>query len=75
MNVYLPSKLRKLMTQIKFVMQDSIKSLCDNSIESFQRLIVSGLDFNVEVEAFDRVINARRPEPELLPAAVLGSRR
>jgi dynein heavy chain len=75
MPVYLPSKLRKLMMQIKFVMQDSIKSLCDNSIESFERLIVSGLDFNVEVEAFDRVINVWRPQPELLPAAALGSRR
>jgi hypothetical protein len=78
MPVYLPSKLRKLMMQIKFVMQDSIKSLCNNSIESFERLIVSGLyglDFNVVVEAFDRVINVWRPQAELLPAAALGNRR
>jgi len=41
------------MTQIKFIMQDSIKTLCDNSTASFADLIVSGLDFEVEVEAFD----------------------
>jgi dynein heavy chain len=33
MNVYLQSKLSKLMTQIKFIMQDSIKTLSDNSTQ------------------------------------------
>ena len=75
MNVYLPSKLRKLMTQIKFIMQDTIKLLSDNSTAAFADLIVAGLDFEVEVETFDKVSNTRRPVPDEIPPAAIGSRR
>ena len=33
MNVYLQSKLHELMTQVKFIMQDSIRTLSDNSTQ------------------------------------------
>jgi len=44
-------------------MQDSIKLLSDSSTAAIANLIITGLDFEVEVEAFDKVTNTRRPEP------------
>jgi dynein heavy chain len=75
MNVYLESKLRKLMMQVKFIMQDCIRTLCDSSTQHFVDLVVSGLDFDVEIESFDKVTNTRRPPPDTPPMAAPGSRR
>eukprot|EP00960_Hanusia_phi_P052213 761318-Hanusia_phi.AAC.6 len=57
MNVYIVSKLCKLMTQVKFIMQDSLKSLSDQSAESFARLFVGSLSYEVTIEDFDKVKN------------------
>ena len=75
MSVYLQTKLCKLMTQIKFVMQDSLRTLAKSSTQQFQDLIVSGLDFDVQVEAFDQVTNTRRVKHDTEPKAARGSRR
>jgi dynein heavy chain len=71
MNVYLQSKLRKLMTQIKFIMQDSLRYLAEISNAAFAKLITNGTALDVEVKSFDEVISTvcgasgdgKRPAP------------
>ena len=71
MNVYLQSKLRKLMTQLKFIMQDSLRYLAENSNAAFTKLITVSTALEVEVKAFDEVnitvlgasADAKRPPP------------
>ena len=44
-------------------------------MQAFANLIISRLDFDVEVTTFDKVTSTRRPKPETLPSAARGSRR
>ena len=57
MNVYLQSKLRKLMTQLKFIMQDSLRYLAENSNAAFTKLITNSTALDVDVKSYDEVVS------------------
>eukprot|EP00961_Rhodomonas_salina_P148907 2004566-Rhodomonas_salina.8 len=65
------------MTQIKFIMQDSLQYLADNSLDSFSSLITGGTALDVDVKSFDVVRNTARlalPFPRSRPGTAASSR-
>jgi dynein heavy chain, axonemal len=82
MNVYLQSKLRKLMTQLKFIMQDSLRYLAESSNSAFTKLITVSTALEVDIKSFDEVTSivlggsadTKRPPPLFVLDVLIASK-
>lgn len=67
---YEHSKLRKLLTAVRFMMEDSLRSLVLNSVAAFQRFMAAACAVRIEVAATDRVVcTSGHPAPDAAAAA------
>lgn len=52
---YEHSKLRKLLTAVRFMMEDTLRTLVINSVNAFERFMLHVCDVNIQINATDDV--------------------
>lgn len=64
---YEHSKLRKLLTAVRFMMEDALRTLVINSVNAFERFMQQACDLRIQVSATDNVkistVGNARPMP------------